>query len=190
MPLHPSQCNSAHSRHVAGQYRIVGVSMHDSNCTGSCPRTNRTCDDSQGQSDPRPSSVHQRGRALPQTGLRTATTRRTRPQPFLTRPLRRPLKVRVTLTCSIRTMPGCGTGIFSRLSRPSQRQHTHTASSASTSACTCAPQPHFSSVSVVLTSSAVPRSRAPAAPMLLPARLAMHKCEHWPKSWPGGGGRA
>jgi hypothetical protein len=35
------------------------------------------------------------------------------------------------------------------------------------------PLPHPSVVSVVLTRSAAPRSRAPAAPMLLPPRLLM-----------------
>jgi hypothetical protein len=36
----------------------------------------------------------------------------------------------------------------------------------------------MSVVSVVLTRSAAPRSRAPAAPMLLFERLPMCKCEH------------
>jgi hypothetical protein len=40
------------------------------------------------------------------------------------------------------------------------------------------PQPHMSVFSVVLTRSAAPRSRAPAAPMLLRKRLLMCKCEH------------
>jgi hypothetical protein len=39
-------------------------------------------------------------------------------------------------------------------------------------------QPHSSVVSVVLTCSAAPRSRAPASPILLPVRLPMCKCEH------------
>jgi hypothetical protein len=44
-------------------------------------------------------------------------------------------------------------------------------------------QPHMSVVIVVLTCSAVPRSRAPASPMLLRSRLPICKFEHWPRSW-------
>jgi hypothetical protein len=44
-------------------------------------------------------------------------------------------------------------------------------------------QPHLSVVSVTLTCSASPRSRAPAAPMQQYVRLLMCKCEHWPRSW-------
>jgi len=42
---------------------------------------------------------------------------------------------------------------------------------------------HSSVVSVVLTCSAAPRSRAPASPMQLSPRLPMYKCEHWPRLW-------
>jgi hypothetical protein len=49
------------------------------------------------------------------------------------------------------------------LSLPQPRHTSHT--------FTSTPKSHFSVVSVVLTCSAAPKSRAPASPMLLPERL-------------------
>jgi hypothetical protein len=42
-------------------------------------------------------------------------------------------------------------------------------------------QPHSSVISDVLICSAAPRSRAPSSPMLLPLRLPIYECEHWPR---------
>ena len=63
---------------------------------------------------------------------------------------------------------------------PPQLQYTHTTTSISISTSTS--QPHSSIVSVVLTWSAAPRSRAPAAPILFQPRLPMKTCEHRPRS--------